>query len=108
MVYSKNKINKKLFDKVFKNGKIFNSRFFILKSFSIKKDKKFTFVVSSSISKSAVKRNLLKRRGRHVLNSNKDKIKEGTALIFLFKKESLNSKFEEIKKDMLFLLEKQG
>lgn len=106
MIPSKNKINKKLFDEVFKKGKIFNSRFFILKSFSIKEGKKFTLVVPSSVSASAVKRNLLKRRGRYVINLNKDKIKEGRALIFLFKKESLNSKFEEIKKDILFLLEK--
>ncbi|MFA5838719.1 MAG: ribonuclease P protein component [Candidatus Paceibacterota bacterium] len=106
MLSSKNRINKKLFDEVFKKGKVFNSKFFVLKHLLVKKGKRFAFVVSSSVSGSAVKRNLLKRRGKYILDLNKDKIKEGTALIFLFKKESLNAEFKEIKKDILFLLDK--
>ncbi|TSD03170.1 MAG: hypothetical protein Athens071416_231 [Parcubacteria group bacterium Athens0714_16] len=102
---SKNRVDKKLFEEVFKKGKILKGKYFLLRFFRIGKDqKKFTFVVPSSVLKSAAKRNLFKRRGKYVLNLNKNKINSGIAMIFIFNKDSLKAKFEEIKEDILSLI----
>lgn len=105
MPSSKNRVDKKLFEEVFKKGKTLKGKYFLLKFFFIEKNqKKFTFVVPSSVLKSAAKRNLFKRRGKYVLNSNKIKIRGGTVMIFIFNKDSLKVRFEELKEDILFLV----
>lgn len=102
---SKNRVDKVLFEEIFKKGKTLKGKYFFLRFFLLKNnEKKFTLTVPSSVSKSAVKRNLLKRRGRHILNLNKDKIDDKTALIFIFNKESLEAKFKELEEDILFLI----
>ncbi|MFC1802311.1 ribonuclease P protein component [Patescibacteria group bacterium] len=67
---------------------------------------KFAFVVSKKVTKLAVKRNLLRRRGYSVI---KDlDIKKGFYCIFFFKKGADKTSFEEIKEEITQLLQKAG
>ncbi len=71
MLPKKNRVDKKLFEFILQKGKFINSPNL---SFKFLKDKTLTtprisFVVPKSVTKSAVKRNLLRRRGYFVLNS---------------------------------------
>ena len=105
MSSSKNRVDKKLFEEIFKKGKTLKGKYFLLRFFPIDKNqKKSTFVVPSSVSKSAVRRNLLKRRGRYVLNLNKNKINSGLGMIFIFNKGSIEAKIQELKEDILFII----
>lgn len=64
----------------------------------------FYFVVSGKIIKKAVKRNLFKRRGRHVTRS--VKTKNGYIVVFFAKKGVGNLEYADFKKEILDLMEK--
>ena len=103
-VIFKKQSRQKTFEEIFKKGKTLKGKYFLLRFFPIDKNqKKFTFVVPSSVSKSAVRRNLLKRRGRYVLNLNKNKINSGLGMIFIFNKKFNRSEISRTKKDILFI-----
>jgi len=80
-----------------KNGAIFSSRFFLLKT---KKNKeqysRFGFVVSKKISKSAVVRNRIKRQIRRCIEENLNNIINGVDMLFMVKKESIDANTDEI------------
>ena len=84
MLSKENRINKKLFKEVFVN----------------KKEKRFSFVVPSSVAKSAVKRNKLKRWGKFIINTQKDEIMNGLFLIFVFDKKAVSIKYKELKEEI--------
>jgi ribonuclease P protein component len=67
-------------------------------------DKLFAFVVSKKVSKKAVIRNLLKRRGRKVIQDIKGRTKEGFSYIFFFQKGASDIDLKSIKEEMLSLL----
>ncbi|MBU4479844.1 ribonuclease P protein component [Patescibacteria group bacterium] len=109
MLPKKQKVNKKLFDEVFKTGKSYHSDFLFLKLLKLEDPKEkshFAVVVSKKISKKAVERNLIKRRIFAVLKENKDQIKTGFAVVFFVKKGTEKMSFEEYKKETINLLEK--
>jgi len=107
MLPKKNRINKKLFSEIFKNGKTIKGKACILKTSPCEKNqKKFAFVVPFSVSKNAAGRNLLRRRGKHIINTNKNNVPDGISIIFIFNKEASLLRYDDLKKDILLLLEK--
>lgn len=66
---------------------------------------KFSFSCSKKVQKSAVKRNLLRRRGYSALSFYIKDIKDGFYLIFSFKNKNTIPSFSDIKKDIYKLLQ---
>lgn len=103
------KINiKQLFPEVLKYGKGFHSLHMSIKALYIPKIDKsvFYFVVSGKIIKKAVKRNLFKRRGRHITQS--VKTKDGYIAVFFAKKGAENLEYADYKAEILNLIQKSG
>ena len=69
---------------------------------------KFSFVVPSGVSKKAVVRNLLKRRARHIIRKQLDKIKDGYIGAFFFKKGANTLKFDKLESEINSSLLKIG
>ena len=67
-------------------------------------DGAFSFVVSKKIAKHAATRNLLKRRGRHILKNSVRDMKQPASGIFFFKKGSNTLSFDVLQEEMLSLL----
>ncbi len=108
MLPKSQKISREYFPKNFKDGKTYNSSNI---SLFIKKNKdnipsKFSFVISSKVSKSAVSRNLLKRRGYYVIRKNKTQINPGFICVLFFKKSATKLNYKKIEEEILFLFKK--
>lgn len=97
------------FDNVFKKGRFFGTKFLSFKyatnSFP---DTRVGFVVSTKVSKSAVKRNRLKRRMREVIRLNLAKIESGYDISIISKPGAAEMEYGEIERDLLFALGKIG
>ena len=102
------KIDRKLFEKVTKNGKTYNSDHisFVFYENSEIKGNPTTFVVSKKVEKKAVGRNLVKRRGKHSLKKLLKDNKKHFASIFYAKKGLQNLTFTEFQKEIESLLKK--
>jgi len=98
MLTKERRISKGLFAQILSQGRVFsgkNSSLRVLpiassiESFGGPKESSipsaFAFVVSVKTAKTAVERHFLKRRGRHVIKKNLDKIKEGYYCAFFFR-----------------------
>ncbi len=88
MLSSKNRLDKKGVDLVFKKGEFIDSsnlmfRFIINNNFL---PPRISFVASKNISKLAVKRNLLRRKGYSALKECVNRFPPGTLGVFVFKK----------------------
>lgn len=68
-----------------------------------KEDLKIGFVVGLKVSKSAVKRNRLKRQMREVVRLllQENKIRRGSMMLFIAKKEMLHQEYQEIEKNIV-------
>lgn len=90
MLPKKNRVNKEKFEKTFKKGRFVNSSNVSLK-FAIDPKTKLniSFTVPKSAVKSAVKRNLLKRRGYYVIKKHLKYLPLGFVGVFIFGKKSL-------------------
>jgi ribonuclease P protein component len=99
---------KKLLEKVIKSGKTHNSPHISLKAIILSslKTSMFSFVVSKRVAKHAVRRNLLKRRGRSVISSIKPNIKNGYIGVFFLKSGSSALLFKQLKEEIISLLKK--
>ena len=110
MLSKKNKIKRKEFPVVlkFKKNVFFNSKyaFLLIQKQYEKKPSKFSFVVSGKVSKKAVIRNRLKRRGYYVIRKILPDIKKGYIAVFFLKKEIIGIPYVEFEKQILFLLKK--
>lgn len=103
------KINiKQLFGHVLKSGGSYHSPHLSLRALYMPDIRKsaFYFVVSGKIIKKAVKRNLFKRRGRHITRS--IKTKDGYIAVFFAKKGAGALKFANFKAEVLDLMKKTG
>lgn len=88
MLPKKNRADKKAVEKVFKGGKFLNSSCFTFKFILTNNSTvpRISFIASKKITKLAVKRNLLKRRGYVALKKYIHKFPAGLVGVFLFKK----------------------
>jgi len=66
----------------------------------------FVYIISSTAIRSAVKRNLLRRRARHIISTHKKNIKKIFFYAFVFGKESNNLPFRKLEQDMIMLFKK--
>lgn len=88
MLPRKNRADKKIIEKVFKEGKFLVSesltfKFILTNSPSAPR---ISFIAPKSIAKLAVKRNLLRRRGYSVLEKHINQFPLGILGVFIFKK----------------------
>jgi ribonuclease P protein component len=88
MLPKKNRADRKAVEKVFKGGKFLNSSYltfkFILTNNSTAS--RISFIVPKNVSKLAVKRNLLRRRGYSVLEKYINQFPSTLLGVFVFKK----------------------
>lgn len=103
MLPKKKRVNKKDFEFIIKNGKTLYSSLF---SFYYIKSTlpHYSFVAPKKIFKGAIKRNKYRRIGYILLKEMK--YREDISGIFIYKKEVLFAKKEEIKQNINFLLNK--
>jgi ribonuclease P protein component len=87
MLPKKNRAGTKAVERIFKEGRSINSPLLTFK-FIIKKgkDRKISFIAPKSVSKKAVDRNHLRRRGYAVLKNYLNEFPLGIIGIFVFKK----------------------
>lgn len=111
MLPQKNRLTKKSnFEKVKNKGKMFQSASFGLLVL-VRNDKKFSrfgFIVSTKVSKRAVKRNRIKRTFRLAVNSLLEAVKDGYDFVFLVKKDAIEIKQDELKKEIKIAFSKTG
>jgi len=107
------------FEILFKQGRFVGTELLTLKIWRIepnqyprrkyhRDDLKIGFVVSTKIEKRAVGRNRLKRQMREVVRLllKEKKIKAGYMMAFLTKKEMIGKTYQEIEKEIIFVLRK--
>lgn len=109
------------FDILFKEGRFVDGQFVTAKIWKIEPEKyprreysvenlKIGFVVGKKISKSAVKRNRIKRQVREVVRLllKEDRLKAGFMVAIVAKSNILGCKYQEIEKDVVQVLRKGG
>ena len=107
MLPKKHRSNKDILKKTLRFGKRFDSEFSFLKIIPIKNNNSsFSFVVSKKTAKSAVKRNTIKRRARHIVARNIALFKSGADVAYFFKPGSDKLKSKELERDILALSKK--
>lgn len=88
MLLKKNRVDKKTIKKIFKEGRFINSTNLTFK-FLIENNSVFpriSFIVPKDITKLAVKRNFLRRRGYSILKKILKDLPAGLMGVFIFKK----------------------
>ncbi len=120
MLDKKNRLKKmKDIEILMKNGRFFGGKLLTLKvwvidekKFPIREYKKsdllIGFTVGKKICKSAVKRNLYKRKMREVVRLllKENKLRAGSLMMFIAKSDILNKDYKEIEQDIVFILKK--
>ena len=96
------RLNKnKEFDQVFQAGHSFFGIFLGIKVIKNEKNtNKFGVLVGLKISKSAVKRNLVKKRIKSVLEKENKNLKQGYNIVVITKPEIINQNYQEIKEEI--------
>lgn len=107
MFSQRERVNKTTFPILLREGRTVNSDNISLKY--VEKNEpgeknRYSFVVSSKVSKSAVVRNLLKRRARHAVRKHSSKIKKPITAVFFFKQGANKLDFSQIETEILSLL----
>ncbi len=108
MINKKNRLNKdKEIDAVFKNRKsCYNKYTGVL----IKDNKlnicRFVIIISNKTVKEAVKRNLIKRRIKSILDNHQNKLVLKVDVVVLAKREIVSASFDEIETDILYCFKK--
>ena len=117
-------VNRAFFDVIVRKGNTYHSPHFSLKVYNAPKHQPrkgertpagqsplhstFSFVISKKVAKHAAIRNLLKRRGRHILKNSMHDMKQPVSGIFFFKKGAEGLSFDELKEEIVTLLSKAG
>lgn len=99
MLLKKNRLDKKTLSKVFKEGRFVNSASLSLKYLKTNtiEENKISFVVPKAISKSAVKRNFLRRKGYNSLKKNINLIPFSMKGVFIINNKNIENIENEIK-----------
>lgn len=88
MLPKKNKLNRSIFNEVFKKGVFKNTPFFNVKIINYKETPNniglFSIIISKKVVKKATKRNLIKRRFYNIIFQNKDLIQNTKNKVYLF------------------------
>lgn len=108
MLAKENRLRRdKEFKQVFASGKsVFDSACGIKFSKNELGVSRFAVVVGTKVSKSAVKRNRVRRQYREIIRLKLDEIKEGYDVILLVGKESLEMEYEQKEKKLVKVLKK--
>ena len=104
MLPKKKRVTKEVFQNLMKEGKTFSTPFFL---FYFKKNNspKYAFVAPKGIFKSAVERNKWRRVGYNIVRS--ISVNSGAG-VFMYKKQAIKAKNEDIRADIIFILKKTG
>ena len=86
MLPKKNRVDKKTIEKIFKEGKVVNSLNLTFKFIKTNSGSRISFIAPKSVSRKAVIRNSLRRRGYFILKKYFNKFPIGLAGVFIFKK----------------------
>ncbi len=108
MLPAQRRINKSLFDQIIKRGSFVQTPLLslsFLPSPLAAIGSRLAIVVSTKMLKKAVDRNKLKRRGRHAIYKNLQRLKDGFLGVFFFKKGMSGLSFKELEETMLKLLQ---
>ncbi len=109
MIPSKRKVGKHLFKAVLSKNRSFHSDHFNLKISNIGKNKaKFSVVVSKKVEKTAVNRNLTKRRVYGVCRPLIKDVVSGTVGVFFVKKSVVGIPFNDLELEVKNLISKTG
>ncbi len=103
--------SKREFELVRKKGRSFLGRFFSLCVLSQKEKDgttRFGIIISLRVSKKAVLRNKKKRQIKEIVGKNREKIKKGYLCVLVAKKSILESSYQELERDLVFLCKKAG
>lgn len=73
---------------------------------NIDKISRFSFSVSKKVSKSAVLRNKLRRRGYSIIKKHLEGVADGKLYLFSYKKDANKLKFSDIEQEIMMLLSK--
>lgn len=103
MSFKNKKVTKKLFNQIMKEGFSFYGTFFVFKLIKNYNNPQYAIVAPKNIAKMAVERNKLRKRGYSALRGFDVKNSQG---ILFYKRKEKNIPFDEIKKDIEFLLKK--
>ncbi|MDD5551557.1 MAG: ribonuclease P protein component [Candidatus Pacebacteria bacterium] len=105
MLPSKNRLNKKEVETIFKKGESFKSDFLLLKISKSKKQSplRFSVIVPIKVSKKSTERNKIKRRIRESLRKKIKNTKEVDGIIMAFP-EILGKPYQEIDEELDKLL----
>lgn len=102
MLPKKKRVTKDIFQLIMDKGNIVYGSFFTLHY--IKQDSpQYAIVAPKKIAKTAVERNALRRQGYNILKTFDLKAEAG---ILFYKKEALNTKIDELKKDIDYIFKK--
>jgi len=95
--------------KVMREGRRASSRFFSLKSLpSFDPKPRFTIITDLRVSKKSIIRNRLKRQASEIIRSAIGDIFGGHDIVIWIKPEAVGKEYEEIEKDMLWVLKKSN
>ncbi len=108
MIPKENRIRKKEdFARLFKKGQIFHSKGVSAKvGRNSKNAVRLGFVISTKVSKKAVKRNKVRRRLRTILGKRLEQLKPGLDIAILTRKDVMDMSFKELEKSVEHLIEK--
>lgn len=107
MLSKQNRVNKHLFGDIIKKGVGYYAQNISLKIINTTDEKpKFAVSVPKKEVKTAVKRNLLKRRVFSILEKTALKTKFGFVAVFFLKKGALDFPYQKLQEEVFFLLKK--
>ena len=114
MLPQKNRIPKLLFETALKRTKVIQGQYFKLRFLGVKnlsaqagkKQSQFSFITPKTVSKKAVQRNLLRRRGYSIIQKNLKNIKNPLLAFFFFNKDATGATYKELEADIMSLLKK--
>ena len=97
------------FERIYKKGKFQNGKYLKVNVLENRRDfARAAVVISKKAEKSAVKRNEVKRKVREAVRIAYPELENGKDLVINIKKEAVGKKFEDLKKDLLEILDKLG